>query len=303
MANELATTKPTTELSSAIEQVMIQGDLSKLNPQQRVEYYNTVCQSMGLNPYTKPFDYINLSGKLTLYARKDATDQLRRINGVSIDDLQREIVDGLIIVTAKGHDQSGRTDAEIGVVSTKDMNGNIANALMKANTKAKRRLTLSLCGLGWLDETEVETIPNVQPVIVNDSGEIVETPVIEARIDSKAVVVDQPKNDTPKTKKPVEAQEKPEFNEAEYIAGWKHVPAMKPMTLAEACEFKTTKGTLFRDCSVEQLAIMWNIYRKRFTDPEVDESKKKDAEAKMSAINEIMTAVQANPDVLKEMRK
>ncbi len=30
---------------------------------------------------------------------------------------------------------------------------------MKAETKSKRRVTLSLCGLGMLDESEVETIP------------------------------------------------------------------------------------------------------------------------------------------------
>jgi hypothetical protein len=29
---------------------------------------------------------------------------------------------------------------------------------MKAETKAKRRVTLSICGLGFLDETEVETL-------------------------------------------------------------------------------------------------------------------------------------------------
>jgi hypothetical protein len=33
---------------------------------------------------------------------------------------------------------------------------------MKATTKAKRRATLSICGLGWLDETEVETIPHAR---------------------------------------------------------------------------------------------------------------------------------------------
>jgi hypothetical protein len=38
-----------------------------------------------------------------------------------------------------------------------------ANAMMKAETKAKRRVTLSICGLGMLDETEVETIPSAQP--------------------------------------------------------------------------------------------------------------------------------------------
>jgi hypothetical protein len=39
----------------------------------------------------------------------------------------------------------------------------LANALMKAETKAKRRVTLSIAGLGWLDETELETIPHGQP--------------------------------------------------------------------------------------------------------------------------------------------
>jgi hypothetical protein len=34
-----------------------------------------------------------------------------------------------------------------------------ANTILKAVTKAKRRVTLSICGLGFLDETEVEDIP------------------------------------------------------------------------------------------------------------------------------------------------
>jgi len=38
----------------------------------------------------------------------------------------------------------------------------LANALMKCETKAKRRVTLSLAGLGWLDETELETIPGIR---------------------------------------------------------------------------------------------------------------------------------------------
>ncbi|MBK9216944.1 MAG: hypothetical protein IPM59_15390 [Chloracidobacterium sp.] len=63
-------------------------------------------------------------------------------------------------VTAK--DSKGRSDSDIGVVPKSDMGGNLSNALMKAVTKAKRRVTLSICGLGMLDETEIETIPNAQ---------------------------------------------------------------------------------------------------------------------------------------------
>ena len=37
----------------------------------------------------------------------------------------------------------------------------LCNAIMKAETKAKRRVTLSVCGLGFLDESEIETIPDV----------------------------------------------------------------------------------------------------------------------------------------------
>lgn len=164
------------QMDNVVESVVMGGDLSKLTPQQRVSYYKAVCESIGLNPLTRPFDYITLKGKLTLYARKDATDQLRKIHGVSIDDVQITEVGDTWSVKVKGHDATGRSDVEIGVVSKKDMEGNSANVQMKAVTKAKRRLTLSLCGLGMLDETELETIPGASITVINESGEIEPAP-------------------------------------------------------------------------------------------------------------------------------
>jgi hypothetical protein len=50
-------------------------------------------------------------------------------------------------------------------VATVGLKGDaLANALMKAETKSKRRVTLSICGLGMLDETEVDTIPDARKV-------------------------------------------------------------------------------------------------------------------------------------------
>ena len=72
---------------------------------------------------------------------------------------------------------------EVGVVNKGDMRGDMANAQMKAVTKAKRRLTLSMCGLGWLDETEVQTIPDARPVLVDDKGEIDTENDVEAAIE------------------------------------------------------------------------------------------------------------------------
>lgn len=145
---------------TAVERVIVAGDLSKLSAPERWDYYRGVCQSVGLNPFTKPFEYITLNGKLTLYALKGATDQLRRLYGLSISEPTVKMSDGLCIVTVTGTDARGRSDSEIGAVVLPPGGEARANALMKALTKAKRRLTLSMCGLGMLDESEVETIPN-----------------------------------------------------------------------------------------------------------------------------------------------
>ena len=142
-----------------VEQVVLHGDLAELSPQDRVAYYARVCESLGLNPFTRPFEYIRLNNKLTLYARRDATDQLRSLKGVSVTITSRELVDGVYVVTAQAT-MGERTDESIGAVDISTLKGDFrANAMMKAETKAKRRVTLSIVGLGWLEESEVSDIP------------------------------------------------------------------------------------------------------------------------------------------------
>lgn len=143
-----------------IEAVLVQGDIGKMQGPQRIEYYNALCNSLGLNPLTQPFEYLTLNGKVKLYAKKDCTDQLRRIYGVSVSLSNRSIMDGLCIISAIATQPGGRTDESTGAVSIAGLKGEaLANAIMKAETKAKRRVTLSICGLGMLDETEVDSIP------------------------------------------------------------------------------------------------------------------------------------------------
>lgn len=168
-----------------LERVVVAGDLARLSPADRVAYYRAVCDSTGLNPLTKPFDYIQLNGRLTLYATRTATDQLRSVKGIGIDRCERDLSDpdfATWLVT--GHDSTGRVDTEIGSVSIAGLRGEAkANAIMKALTKAKRRLTLSLAGLGWLDETEVGSVPSAQAVQVDaETGELVaDAPAEHAR--------------------------------------------------------------------------------------------------------------------------
>lgn len=143
----------------AITDVLIQGDLSALNEQQKLSYYLKVCDSLGLNPYTKPFAYLKLQGVETLYARKDATDQLRKLNKVSITDMDKLRDGDLYIVTAYAKTADGRQDVATGAVNIKNLYGDpLANAIMRAETKAKRRVTLSICGLGLTDESELDQV-------------------------------------------------------------------------------------------------------------------------------------------------
>ncbi len=167
--------KTEVELSAnALENVLISGDLSKLSSSDRMDYYQAVCNSLGLNPLTKPFDYIQLNGRLQLYALKAATDQLRAKHQVSIVITNKEMVDNIYVVTAMATMPDGQTDTDDGAVSVSGLQGEAhANALMKTVTKAKRRVTLSILGLGMLDESEAETIPGARVQAVNmETGEI-----------------------------------------------------------------------------------------------------------------------------------
>lgn len=163
--------QPSKDKDKILEQVITKGDLAELSPADRVGYYNEVCRSLGLNPLTKPFEFLALedkkSGKtrVVLYARKDATEQLRKINGVSIWKIEQKTESDCWIVTAYARTSDGREDIDEGVVYIKGLLGESrSNAIMRAITKAKRRVTLSICGLGFLDESEIDSIPNAQPI-------------------------------------------------------------------------------------------------------------------------------------------
>jgi hypothetical protein len=159
MSKEVARTGP----RAAIERVLIHGDLSPMNEAQRLDYVKAVCRAIGVSILFRPFDYIKLNGRLVLYANRACTEQLRIIHRISIKITARERVDGLYVVTAQATSGKGKTDESIGAVNIKGLAGEaLANALMKAETKAKRRVTLSIAGLGMLDEVEARQIADLE---------------------------------------------------------------------------------------------------------------------------------------------
>jgi len=152
---------------ATLEKILLTGDLSELNNVQRLQYIKAVCESVGLNPLTKPFSYIKFDGRLLLYARKEATEQLRQIHNISVKMLDREIVgEDVYMIRSQATMPNGRTDEAIGAVPwPKNMTpSEKANAIMKAETKSKRRVTLSVTGLGMIDESEIETMAGAQRI-------------------------------------------------------------------------------------------------------------------------------------------
>ncbi len=143
-----------------IESIVLRGDLSGLGPNERARFYTQMCEGLGLNPHAQPFAFLKLNGKEVLYATRGATDQL-----AAMHRLNREIVDGpkvidlagtkLVYAVCRATLPNGRFETATATVPLIDP----VNVLMKCETKAKRRATLSILGLGVLDEMELETIP------------------------------------------------------------------------------------------------------------------------------------------------
>lgn len=161
-----------------IEDVLINGDLRNLSPIERVSYYKKLCEVLNLNPWTKPFDYIQFQGKLTLYANAKCTSQLSEMRKISIKIVSTQESGDLIKVHVQASDNTGRSVDNIGVVSKGNVKGGdaLGNLIMKAYTKAARRAVLLFCGLGILDKTEVDSfVPNFKEGIL-ERKEIIEDP-------------------------------------------------------------------------------------------------------------------------------
>jgi hypothetical protein len=160
VASEIARTQAA--MTEGVERLLVHGDLKSLSVSERLAFYKSRCDAAGLNPVARPFIYLELGGKLVLYATKECGEQLNAMHGIQhkITSRSHDEKAGLYVVEVEALTRDGRSTMDIGVVVVSGLRGaDMANAMMKAVTKAKRRATLSLCGLGDIvDETELDTV-------------------------------------------------------------------------------------------------------------------------------------------------
>ena len=184
-----------------LKSLVFEQDVSKLSSKQLLQYVNRLCSDLGINPLAQPFQLLKLQGKTQLYATKNCTDQLRHVFRISIVNFPGEEIGDIYQVTAQAKmplkDGTVRVDMDLGVVSIKGLSGAAkANAIMRAGTKAKRRVTLSMIGLSKvMDETELETVPGVQTMEFDPAtGELSQSPPEKTQQTSKGHSVQKAKD-------------------------------------------------------------------------------------------------------------
>src|SRR4051812_44594734 len=90
--------------AAALAEILATGNLAKLTNEQRVAHYLNLCRSLGLNPASRPFDWIEFydpqtkAKKLQLYLNGGGAAQLRRLHQISCWFTRRDNEDGMRVV-------------------------------------------------------------------------------------------------------------------------------------------------------------------------------------------------------------
>lgn len=163
-----ASTDDTTMLDEILADVVAAGkDTTALSRDDRAALLVGLARKLGLNALSGAVMFLRTQGRETLYVTKQGTDQI-----AARERLKRETIRGPEVVAIEGRKvvlcqvrathPDGRSEVSTATLALSD----VVNDLMKCETKAKRRATLSVCGLGLLAEDEIETIPGAEPVVV-----------------------------------------------------------------------------------------------------------------------------------------
>lgn len=139
-----------------LQKILVDGDVAALTSEERMNYYLHMCDKAGVDPAGRPFEFISFKDrktgktKMILYARKGCAEQLRRIHGISITDTKVTFNEKMVVCTCTARNALGRSESDVGAVVLAA--GYTDLALMRAVTKAKRRVTFGICGLGDIEE-------------------------------------------------------------------------------------------------------------------------------------------------------
>lgn len=151
--------------TALINKLVMEGDLAKFTDEEQLAYYYAVCERAGLDPLSQPLEYLTLNKKLVLYFKSKSTDQIAGNRGLSRRVVDTKMVGAVYLVIAECTDRAGRVEQSTGAASIQGLTGdNLVNAMLRAESKAKRRSVISFTGLGFMDESDADSIPGAMRV-------------------------------------------------------------------------------------------------------------------------------------------
>jgi len=137
-------------------------DLESLNEAQRQDYVKAICKHLGVpdNLNLIALTYVDDAegpSRLVAYAKRGATENVRNGLQINIESLTHQMIGGSIVFTAVAKsDKTGRREIATGSKWIEGLQGTqLDDAIMTAQTRALRRVTLQFIGAGVLDESEV----------------------------------------------------------------------------------------------------------------------------------------------------
>ncbi len=132
------------------------GNLKSLTAEQKAEYIAAITKNAGLSD-SSLFKIIEFDGREVLYADKGVAEMLRSTRGLSFTE-PNIVLNGALMLITIGITDGKRTEYDLGSISIDETNRN--HAAMVCMTKAKRRATLSFCGLGMIDNEKKIFFPD-----------------------------------------------------------------------------------------------------------------------------------------------
>lgn len=149
-----------------IDRALVRGDMRGLTIDQLDQAKVRLAEQMGIDPAFSPIDFIpdKKTGRLVPYINSRGAAFLRRKHGLEVTGIEVVVHrEGLVVLRCVLRGGDGRTDQALGAASwLPDMPTEEARAWLVAETRAKRRATMSAVGIfleGPSDEVEGE--PNV----------------------------------------------------------------------------------------------------------------------------------------------
>ena len=173
-----AAAEAATLLDEILADVVAAGkDTTALSRDHRAAMLTGLARRLGLNPLSNAVMFLKTNGRETLYVTKQGTDQIaareklcrETIKGPEVIEIEKRRV---VFCQVRATHPDGRSEVSTATLLLTDP----VNDLMKCETKAKRRATLSVCGLGLLAEDEIETIPGARTV----PADVLAAPIVVA---------------------------------------------------------------------------------------------------------------------------